>query len=284
MLGHGLAITAFVIWGLAPLYFHNAEIDNIYHMMGYRIVWSTVIVLIFMQVIGFSVKQWKQYKTKDLVYTTIAGWILNVSWYGFIYALTNNLVLSSSLAYFISPLMVIAASALIFGEHLIRAHKYSIVLMCLSMLWLLLMSGEQLRLPMMISVSFALYYVFKKKSRIRGKDSIVIEHLTQLPIVPLLFIFWPDWTASSILEEQVTGLSVALLQVAPVLLLSYAISKVPLQQIGIIQYIEPSLHFFIGFLIFSEPLDLNMLVALFLIWIAITVWVIPEMKRNQVTT
>ncbi len=280
MLGHGLAILAFVIWGLAPLYFHNANITNIYHMMGYRIVWSTLIILVFIKAIGYSAKCWSQYKTKDILHTTLAGWVLNVSWYGFIYALTNNLVLSSSLAYFICPLMVIGASAFIFGEQLIRAHKYAIGLMCLSLLWLLIMNGDQLRLPMMISVSFALYYVLKKQSSIKGKDSLIIEHLTQLPIVPLLFILSPQWTIESVLAEQLTGVFVALLQVTPVLLLSYSISMVPLQRIGILQYIEPSLHFFIGFLVFSEPLDLNMLVALILIWIAITVWLVPEIKRT----
>ncbi|UTV30728.1 EamA family transporter [Photobacterium atrarenae] len=281
MLGQFLVIGAFILWGIAPLYFHYVEIDSIMHMMALRILWQCGFVLGALKLSGFNFGQLNRISLPSLGYTALAGLVLNISWYGFIYALTNNLVLSSSLAYFICPLLVIAVSALFFSEPLSRTQKLAISVMLLALLWLVINNASNLWLPMMIAVAFASYYVLRKKSELHGSRSIAVEHLAQLILVPCILVFYPDWTVESLLDLQSTAVIVTGIQVVPVLLLTLAVNRVPLQQIGIIQYIEPTLHFAIGYLVFKEHLNSDMLISMIGIWLAILIWLLPFIRRAR---
>ncbi|MGR5321337.1 EamA family transporter [Vibrio alfacsensis] len=281
MLGQSLTVGAFVIWGLAPLYFHYVDIDNIMHMMALRILWQCSIVLGVLKLTGFQFSQLKGISWRGLGFTALAGLALNVSWYGFIYALTNNLVLSSSLAYFICPLLVIAVSALCFSEPLVKTQKWAVGIMLLSLVWLLMNNAAELWLPMMIAVAFTSYYVLRKYSQLHGSRSIAVEHIAQLVLVPVIALAYPNWTVTSLADQQITAVCITIIQVMPVLLLTLSVNRVPLQQIGIIQYIEPTLHFALGYFVFKEHLNTDMLISMLGVWGAICIWMMPFIRRKR---
>lgn len=280
MIGQLLVLGAFAVWGLAPLYFHYVEIDSILVLMALRILWQGVIVLGLLKLSGFRFRSLRGVTFKGVIYTVLGGCVLNISWYGFIYALTNNLVLSSSLAYFICPLLVIGASSVFFSEPLSKSQKWSISLMLISLSWLLFHSASVLWLPVMIAVAFTSYFVLRKWSGLYGTQSIALEHIAQLFLVPFILLASPDWTVASLVDLQLTAFIVAVIQVVPILLLAVSVNRVPLQQIGIIQYIEPTLHFALGYFVFKEHLNLDMLISMLGVWVAVSVWMAPALRQS----
>ena len=99
------AVSAYLLWGLAPIYFKLISTISSDEIMVHRIIWSSLLLLIVVvlskkwQILMQTVKQ-----PKVLAKLALSASFLLVNWFLFIWAINNNHLLDASLGYFINPL------------------------------------------------------------------------------------------------------------------------------------------------------------------------------------
>ena len=67
----------------------------------------------------------------------------------------------------------------------------------------------------------------------------------------------------------------------PLVGFAYAVRRISLTSVGILQYIAPTLQFLIGVFVFAEPFDRARLVGFACIWLALAVFVIAGLRNSR---
>jgi chloramphenicol-sensitive protein RarD len=60
-----------------------------------------------------------------------------------------------------------------------------------------------------------------------------------------------------------------LVTVFPLLLFASAVQRIPLTMIGVLQYVNPTMQFLLGVVIFKEPFDHHRLIGFGVVWVAL---------------
>jgi chloramphenicol-sensitive protein RarD len=279
------AILAFVVWGLAPVFFHHFPANNMAELWAHRIIWSFTLVVLWLKFIGVKVDVKRLWGDKrSFLAISMSGLLINVSWYGFVYAISNGYVLDASMAYFIAPILTAGFSWFLFKERTDNLQRLSLLLMCGALIYLAISQGVAPSLSLVIAVSFAGYMALKKLSKFSNNENLYIENLIQLPVALITaLVVAATYDPSQPNTPYYVLLGAVFLQIIPVFMLSAAISHVNLQKIVVYQYIEPTLHFLLAVFVYNERLDKPLFNTLIVVWIAIAVWLCNEKKKSSKT-
>ncbi|OQR80440.1 hypothetical protein THRCLA_23486 [Thraustotheca clavata] len=72
-----------------------------------------------------------------------------------------------------------------------------------------------------------------------------------------------------------------LVTMLPLLLFSAAAQLIELSLLGIIQYIQPTMQFLIGVLVYDEPLSMLKLLGFILVWIGLAIYTIDGLYCHR---
>ena len=109
--------TAYLIWGLFPLYFPLLEPAGALEILAHRMVWSLVVSAIVLTV----VRGWRAIRAMPprVWALVLAGAsLIAVNWGIYIWAVNAGHVVDAALGYFINPLVTVLFGVLIFRERL----------------------------------------------------------------------------------------------------------------------------------------------------------------------
>ena len=117
--GLGSPSLAFLVWGLAPLFWNLLSSVPALELLAHRIVWS--IPLLFAIIAGrrrLGVLR-DSFRSPGTAATAFAGGVLlSVNWGVFVWAVTADHIVDASLGYFINPLVSVALGVIVLREHL----------------------------------------------------------------------------------------------------------------------------------------------------------------------
>jgi chloramphenicol-sensitive protein RarD len=181
------------------------------------------------------------------------------------------------------PLVTVVWGLIIFRETLSVLQWFSVLLATMAVCILTFGLGVPPWIALILSFSFSIYAVLKKKLTISPIVSVTGEVLVLIPVgLLLLFYFHMDGEGSFGSDWKTTSL-LALsgpLTAVPLILFSYGTWKVNLSTAGILQYLNPSLQFFCATYIFMEPLSKWHMVAFPLIWVALIIYSWVGIKKT----
>jgi chloramphenicol-sensitive protein RarD len=101
-----LALSAFIMWGIAPIYFKQLIHINALEILAQRIIWAVVFLIVislFSRQLYKTIEILKQ--PKQLAILSISACLLGFNWGLFIWSVNNNHMLEASLGYYINPLI-----------------------------------------------------------------------------------------------------------------------------------------------------------------------------------
>ena len=281
-------ILACIIWGFAPVYYKLLVTVPPLELLSHRTIWSFVF---FFGVLGFygRVKElWSAiFNLKgQLPIILLASVLIAINWFFFIYAIQTNQTTEASLGYFMMPLVTVVWGLIIFREKLSIFQWMSVLLAAVAVCILTFGLGVPPWIALILSFSFSIYAVLKKKLEISPIVSVTGEVLVLVPIgLLLLSYFHMDGQGSFGGDWEITCL-LALsgpLTAAPLILFSYGTRKVNLSTAGILQYLNPSLQFFCAAYIFMEPLSRWHMLAFPLIWVALIIYSWVGIRKSRVS-
>lgn len=287
--GNLLAAFSFVLWGLLPLYYQYLPNADINELLAYRILFSLPFMLIVFALLGKKINIRAILEDKrSLFLTLIAGIVMCGSWYAFTWAITHGDVLAASLGYFINPLFAIAFGVLFLKDKLSHAQAMAVILGIVGIAYQVYAYGELPWIALIMGSFFAVYGLIKKFIRYDSLTSVTLEAVWFMPFA-LIYILWLSLTHQS---EAINGgaISMALfigsapVTLLPLIFFALAVNRTSLTNIGLMQYIEPSLQFSLAVLLFGEVFDEVKLVSFSLIWLGLllcTLEALPWLKRYR---
>ncbi len=134
-----------------------------------------------------------------------------------------------------------------------------------------------------LAVTFSLYGAVKKRLTIHPFSSIALEAWLVTPIA-LWYLATID-TSSWVFLENVTSTGLLLIGAGlttsiPLILFSYGAKLLPLNVLGFLQYLSPTMGFFLAIFYFGESFGTAQLIAFGCIWVALVLFSLS----NRITT
>ena len=268
-------ISAYIIWGLLPLYWKLVEEAGAYEILAHRGIWSLLIcisLLALRKQLKSAYVMVRSSRTLSLLF--LASGLLTINWGVYIWSVTVNRVVEAALGYYITPLINVTFGVLLLREKLRPAQWIAVTLAAAGVVILTLGYGSLPWIALVLAISWGSYSLIKKSLNLGALETLSLETLFAfLPNLVFLFIiqgngsaeFGSTWTISLLLF----GAGAA--TVIPLLLFNGSTSRFPLSTVGLLQYITPTIMFFIGIFINSEDISKTKVIGFAFIWLALAV-------------
>ena len=267
----------FCIWGLAPLYFKLLGHVGSDEIIAHRVIWSMVflgLVLVFRSQGRFRAAI--RIRPRVLAALAISAVLIASNWLVFVYAINTERVLSTSLGYFINPLVNVLLGMLIFRERLSGLQAIAVVLAFVGTAWMTARVGQFPWIALVLAFSFALYGVVRKKTDVGPLVGLFWETLLATPFA-LLWLFWLNQQGALAFDPAATGQAVllagtGLVTLLPLVLFATAVRRLNLSTIGLMQYLAPSMTFLLAVFLFEEPFTPDHAVTFACVWTALVLF------------
>lgn len=280
-LGLIATISAFLIWGLVPIYWRPLQDIPSLLLVFYRILFSLIFLTGF-----FALKkrpiQIKSFFKQHHPWPLLSAFMIGANWLLFIHAVNTNQVLAVSLGYYINPLVSVALGMIFLGERPRIMQVLAIVFaLCgiVNFVWFL---GRLPMISLSLAITFGLYGLFRKKSQMDSFKGLYIECiLIMIPILLICFYKYGFTTtlASDLVSNRVFYISLSGIATAiPLILFATGAKNISLSAVGLCQYIAPSLQFLCAIYVFNEKWGRAQLVTFALIWVGLIIYTFDSIR------
>jgi chloramphenicol-sensitive protein RarD len=268
-------VSAYIIWGLLPLYWKLVEEAGAYEILAHRGIWSLLIcvsLLALRKQLKSAYEMVRSSRTFSLLF--LASGLLTINWGVYIWSVTVNRVVEAALGYYITPLINVTFGVLLLREKLRPAQWIAVALAAAGVVILTLGYGSLPWIALVLAISWGSYSLIKKSLNLGALETLSLETLFAfLPNLVFLFIiqgngsaeFGSTWSISLLLF----GAGAA--TVIPLLLFNGSTTRLPLSTVGLLQYITPTIMFFIGIYINNEDISTTKVIGFAFIWLALAV-------------
>ncbi|MEE4173490.1 MAG: EamA family transporter RarD [Xanthomonadales bacterium] len=283
--GLAAALAAYVAWGLMPIYFKWIGSVNPWEIIMHRVIWAIPILLLFLAFRdGRALWSKLRLSRRQLGWLCVSGLLIGANWLIFVWAVVNDQVLSTSLGYFINPLMNVAFGFLFLGERMTPWQKWGVGIAAFGTAFLAIYLGQPPWISLALALSFALYGLVRKRLDVGPMTGLLWENL--LLLAPALAYL--AWSAGNDTLDFLHGppridvllVLSGLTTVLPLIWFNMAAQRLTLTTIGFIQYLAPSMTFSLAVFLWGEPFTLGHAVAFGCIWFAL-VLVTTETFRHR---
>ncbi|MGY0218105.1 EamA family transporter RarD [Endozoicomonadaceae bacterium StTr2] len=284
--GFLLAVFSFVFWGIVPVYFKAVSAVPPLEVLSHRIVWSAILL----SVLVLITRKQQEIRSalrdiKTLGWLTLSAILIAANWLTFIWGVSHNHILQTSLGYFITPLVNVLFGFLFFGERLSRFGIAAIVLASVGVFLQVYLVGSLPMVAMLVAVTFGLYGLVRKKIDVKPIPGLTIETFILLPPA-LVWLGWLVYQGNAHLSVENPDLSLLLVMAGlvttiPLVTFNMAAKRLSLTVLGMVQYIGPTLSFLIGVYVYNEPMDAHRLTTFALIWLGLAVFSFGSMMSYR---
>ncbi|MFO0966489.1 MAG: EamA family transporter RarD [Gemmataceae bacterium] len=283
-------LVAYGWWGLVPLYF-RLLIGRVgsFDILAHRILWSMVFLALVLRVTGRWVKVRKVLRLRPVVLVlAVTTVLIAVNWLCYILAVEWRQVVQASLGYFITPLVSVVLGMVFLKERLRRLQGLALVLAATGVLGLALLVGDWPWIALALAFSFSFYGLLRKRLPIDGLVGLSVETMFLVP--PALLFFAISWLITPA-DAWEFDLGFALLlacsgviTAVPLLCFGQAAQRLPLSTLGFLQYISPTVQFFLAVLVFHEDFTLEQLYCFLFIWSGLVLFTIDSYRLYRRVT
>jgi chloramphenicol-sensitive protein RarD len=282
------AASAFLCWGLFPLYFHAIGEVPPLQILAHRMLWS----LLFLVIVLAVRKQWAWLalvRQPRIFGSFVASAVLlSVNWLIYIWAVNNNHVIEASLGYFINPLVNISLGYLLLKERLRPAQWMAIAVAALGVGWLTWQAGTVPWIALALAFSFGGYGLLRKTAALGALEGLSFETMVLFPVAAAYVIWLTLHGQNAFMNTASTSTQLLLMAAGPItaiplLLFASGARQIPLSVLGLLQYLSPTLQFLLGVWLFHEPFTPDRLVGFALIWAALALFAAEGLLRRPAT-
>ena len=272
-------LLACLTWGFAPLYYSFLSHLGPEEILSHRTLWSVVTFVSVISVTGRRRETLRVLKLpKTMALILLAGVMIGINWYVFIFSVGAGRVTESSLGYYIFPLVMVLLGLVVFRETLSKLQWMSVALAVIAVIVLTYGLGRAPWLAMIISFTFGIYGLLKRIIKVDSVISVTLEVVFLLPFA-VAYLCWfgsmPDAPTLALL--MFSGLITA----GPLMLMTYATQTVRMATVGLVQYLNPVLQFFCAIVLLGEVLTNWHMIAIGLIWIALAFYTVAVFKAER---
>jgi chloramphenicol-sensitive protein RarD len=280
------ALAAYTLWGFLPLIFKLVSHVPALTVVADRTIWSLLQVGIILVIAGRTAEIRTALADRATLRSmALSAALLAVNWAIYVWAVETEQVLEASFGYFINPLANVALGVVLLGE---RLNRWQIVAFTIAAIAIGIQAIGLSGVPyiaLSLALTFAAYGYFRKTARVSSTTGLFVETLLMAPVALgyLAFTFVRDGGAGPHADPGTLGLLLLTgpATAVPLLLFAFAVQRLKLTTIGMLQYIAPSIAFLLAVFAFQEPLSGLRLVSFALIWLSLVVYTADSVIRRR---
>ena len=281
-----VGLLCYTLWGFLPLLFHLLASVGSVSIVANRTIWS----LFFVGGILLASGRMGEVRValadrRTLRSMIISAVLLAANWLIYVYAVESGQVLEGSFGYFINPLVNVAIGMLFLGE---RQKPWQLVSIGVAVAAIGIQAIGVGRIPyiaLSLAVSFGFYGFFRKTAKVNSASGLFVETIVLVPaaLAWLVFGFVRDGGVGIMADPYyltllvLTGPATAV----PLLLFAFAVQRLRLTTIGMLQYLSPSLQFLLAIFVFKEPINPMQLLSFGLIWLSLLIYSADSLVRRR---
>jgi len=281
-----VGLACYVLWGFLPLLFDLLKDAGSFTIVANRTVWSLLFVgaiLLFTRRMGEVKAALADPRTlRSMVLSSV---LLAANWLIYVWAVDSGQVLQGSLGYFINPLINVVLGMVILGERNNRWQWLSIIVAVAAIGVQTIGLGAVPFVALSIALTFGLYGFFRKTARVSSAGGLFVETLILVPVA-IAYLGYSYWQQGGLgiaadphymLLLILTGPATAV----PLLMFTFAVQRLRLTTIGMIQYVSPSIQFLLAVFVLHEPINSIQLLSFGMIWLSLIIYSTDSMVRRR---
>ncbi|MGE0407722.1 MAG: EamA family transporter RarD [Amphiplicatus sp.] len=267
------AVSAYLFWGLFPAYLKLLHGVPALEMLAHRTFWAVPFGALMLAPRG----QWKEvfaaFRSRRVLMLLVVTSLAVTANSGLLaWTVVHGVVLQSSLANYLNPLMYVAVGVLFMREKLRPTQVAAVILAGLGVLALAIGLGEFPWVSILMALLFTVYGYIRKTVPVGAMPGLFIETAFMAPLAGL-YLFSLEQSGVGAFGADRPGFSVLLvllgpMAAVPLMLFALGARKLKMSTAGILQYITPTGHFILG-IYFGEAFTLAHAVCFTLIWAAL---------------
>lgn len=277
--GLAFGFSAYFLWGLFPLLMHALEPASAVEITAQRAWWA---LLVCLAAVGVA-RRWRPLitalRTPRVFWTlALAAVLIAINWLTYVFSVVTDRVNSASLGYYINPLVLVALGILVLGERLRRLQVVAVAVAAIAVTVIGIEMGGLPWIALVLALSFGTYGLIKKRVNVDVLTGLTVETLVLTPFA-LATMVWLDMSGrATFLSRGESGLgwghdgllvSTGAFTVAALMLFSAGAQRIPLNVVGLLQYIAPTMMFMLAVWQFGEPMPPGRWVGFALVWVAL---------------
>jgi chloramphenicol-sensitive protein RarD len=277
---------AYVIWGAVILYWPYLAPAQPLEILAHRILWSLLFVaaiLVYQKRIAALQIVLKDARQMKLL--AVASVFIAINWGLFIWASLNDHALDSSLGYYITPLLNVALGVFFFKEKLRPMQWTAIGIAAFAVLFITVAMGVAPWVALTLASSFTIYGYVKKLANAQALESLMVETIILLPVA-IGYLIWLHFNGGTTflaygLDHSLWMASAGIVTAIPLLAFGVAITRLPFTTLGMLQYIGPTIQFFVGIWILQEPMPQARLIGFVITWVALIILTFDALHNRR---
>ena len=273
--------SAFLIWGISPLYWKLLLAVPALQIAAHRVVWSFAFIIPIV-VLGKRKNEFFSTLTnpRAMALLVLTSLLVGCNWLTYIWAINSGYLLQASLGYYINPLVNVLLGTVFLKERLRSYQSVAVILAATGVIYLTVVYGQFPWIALLLAFTFGFYGLIRKVIQVGSLAGLAMETLL-LTLPALVYLVYADTQdAGAFLNLQ---LSIDLLLIGtsfitaiPLVLFAMSARRVQLTTLGFLQYIGPSGMFLMAVFLFKEPFRPEQLICFILIWTALVVYSIDS--------
>jgi chloramphenicol-sensitive protein RarD len=287
--GAGYAVAAYGWWGLVPAYWKLLGAVPPLEIVANRVLWSLLFTGPLVALLGRSSELGEVLRDRRRRLALCAsGLLIALNWGIFIWAVGAGRIVETSFGYFLTPLVSIALGVALLGERVRRAQLGAIALAALGVAVLGVGSGTAPWLPLALALTFGLYGLLRKVTRVSSLVGLTIETALVVPAALAVLVAERLRGESHFaVGDLPTSLLLALsgaVTALPLLWFARAARRLPLSTLGLFQYLAPTLAALLAVGFYGEAFTQTRALALVCIWAGIGVFSLDSLRAEVEAT
>ena len=270
------AIITYLMWGMLPLYFNLMADASPVEIVASRVVFSLIFcaaLLPMLKLTGGFVEVLRNRRATLVLFA--ASLLIGVNWFIYVLATTTGRTIDASLGYFINPLVSVSLGVIFLKERLRVAQWVAVGLSAVAVLIMSVVYGQVPFIGLGLAFSFGM---------VAPVVSLSLETLLLIPVA-LLALVWVQGTGQSTMfttpERFLLLASTGVVTAVPLIAFAAAAKRLPLTVIGMVQYVGPSIQFFLAVFVLKDHIGAEKWLGLSIIWVALVIFTADAVRASR---
>lgn len=287
-LGIFYGLGAYLLWGVLPIYWKLLQHVEAMEILASRFLWSAVFVFLLLLATGKLHIFMQETKTifstkKTACCMVLAAITISFNWGIFIWAVEAGRIVETSMGYYIGPLMNVLFGVVFLHERLSKLQFAAVGCAAAGIAVIVVHNGGLPLVAITLSLTSASYGLLKKLIVAQPMTSILLETLLILPLAAG-YLYYLSTMGGNVYQSCDTSTLLLLagagiVTATPMLLFTACARKLPLNILGFLQYVAPSISLMIGVLIYGEPFTGTTATAFSCIWAGLALFIWSQIRR-----
>ena len=272
-------------WGvIGTIFFKFVSFASFIELTIHRTIWTAILLILTTTFF----KKWREFtnifkNTKNLYLLFLSGLLVSINWGTWLYAVSVNRLLDSSLGYYIYPIISVFLGRVFLQEKLNRNQFIAVILVVISLLYFLFKLGELPWIGLTVAITFSIYGLIRKKIKVSSDIGLLIETLLISPIAIGIFIYLINLNMNVFShEEPLLAFYLfwsGFMTLVPLFLYTLGFKIIGIGPASMILFLTPTSQFLLGITYFDEILTLEKFFGFVIIWIAVSIY-LNELRKE----